>query len=39
MTLDGKMFYFTGGASIKQVLEVLLKYIKIRVRLNEEGRQ
>jgi hypothetical protein len=30
ITLDGRMFYFTGTCTIKQLLEIILNEIKLR---------
>jgi hypothetical protein len=29
MPLDGRMFYFTSGTTVRQLLEILLKEIKV----------
>jgi hypothetical protein len=38
MTQDGRMFHFTSTATIRQLLKVMLKEIKIRKKLRK-GRK
>jgi hypothetical protein len=36
MILNGRMFSFTSAATIRQLLQILLKEIKVRKKLKEE---
>jgi hypothetical protein len=38
MTLDSRMFYFTSAATIRQLLDVLLKEINVR-KEEKKGRK